>query len=104
MNELTKRQPLLPQISMRWYFVAMLVVAILLTTFLRSSLNQYLEIALILTGVSALLFLALSAITFAMAYVIGATDKLAQQAQQKTESPFAYDSLPPQIVPPHPNE
>lgn len=104
MIEQLKRQPLLPQISMRWYFVAMLVVAVLLVLYLRSSLNQYLEISLVLTGASVLLFFALSGVIFAMAYVIGATDKLARQADQKTESPFAYDSLPPQVVPPHPNE
>lgn len=100
MNEPVAKQPLLPRISMRWYFVLVVVVAGFLTWLTRSEYQQSLVAVVVLLAIAAAGFLALSAVCFLLAYAIGATEKLSRHPEEKLQSPFAHEAMPPQIIPP----
>jgi glucan phosphoethanolaminetransferase (alkaline phosphatase superfamily) len=93
-------QPLLPRISMRWYFILALVVASFLTWLTRSAYQQSLLLVTILLAVSVACFLTLTAVCFFFAYMAGSLNKLLQKPAEHHHSPFAHESMPPQIIPP----
>lgn len=93
-------QPLLPRISMRWFFVLALIVAGALTWLLRSSYQEDLVLVLIAMSLGIVAFLTLSAVFFGIAFLVGAVEKIIVKKEDAVESPFATESMPPQIIPP----
>ncbi len=98
-------QPLFPRVSMRWYFVVATIVAAVIVWV--SSWEDSQTTLIITSGLLALaccIFLLASATFFLFAYTLGAVEKILFQADQKLESPFAHEAMPPQIIPPSSNE
>lgn len=104
MGDESKSQPLLPQISMRWYFVIVVVVGSLLAWVLTSDYQKTLSAILLFLGLASSCFLVLSSILFLLAYAFGSVEKIFLGAEEKTQSPFAHEAMPPQIIPPVSNE
>lgn len=94
-------QPLLPRISMRWYFVLVLVVAFLVSVVFQSSNPKAWGMTLILLIGSTLFFFMIAAVCFLVAFLFGAVKQVVFYEPPKPESPFANETLPPQVIPPH---
>lgn len=92
-------QPLLPRISMSWFFIVVTVIAIAFPLIRAADQGQALAAGLIMTGVFIVLFFVLSGICFLIAFLFGSTDRLLE-SQPQPESPFSDAGLPKQIVPP----
>jgi hypothetical protein len=94
-------QPLLPRISMRWYFVLVLVVAFLVSIVFQSSNPKAWGMTLILLIGATLFFFITAAICFLVAFAFGAVKQIVFYEPPQAESPFANETLPPQVIPPH---
>jgi len=100
MNENSRFQPVLPRISMRWYFVIVAVVGGLIAWVMTSEFQQTLTAILLLLCLAIGCFLGLSALLFLVAYTIGSVEKIFFQTEAQVQSPFANETMPPQIIPP----
>jgi CHASE2 domain-containing sensor protein len=100
MSEPLATQPLLPRISMRWYFILVVLVAGFLTWLTRSEYQQSLVVVVVLLALATMCFLTMSAVCFLLAYSIGAMEKLSRKPEDQLQSPFAHEAMPPQIIPP----
>ena len=89
---------------MRWYFVIVAVVGIVIAWVLTSEYQKTLFAILMLMGLAVGCFLILSAVLFLIAYAFGSVEKIFVASQEKTQSPFAHETMPPQIIPPVSNE
>ena len=89
---------LLPRYSLRWILAinAVFALVFLVASYARSGQSWAIGLlgTLIAGAVSMLLFATLFAITFLFSRFVRATQRV------RTESPFATDKLPPQIIPP----
>ena len=97
-------QPLMPRISMIWYFVVATLIAILAMIIMRAESRQPLAVAIVFTGMLLLFFLLIGGGAFLIAFAVGATEKMIAPKQTTPESPFIDGRLPPQIIPPKPME
>lgn len=104
MEPTSQPQPLLPQISMRWYFLVAGITAAMIVGIARQESSEKLGIIVGLLGLACMVFLTLSAFFFAIAYIVGAVESLLLHAEEQPESPFATETMPPQIMPPVSNE
>lgn len=95
-------QPLAPSISMRWYFVIATVVAVLVVWALRSGGSQ-LGIVFGLIFGALLFYFLISGICFLVAFLLGFL-RAYSLPTEVPQSPFATESLPPQILPPQARE
>ncbi|MBX3423061.1 MAG: hypothetical protein KF752_16010 [Pirellulaceae bacterium] len=100
MTEPQTPQPLLPRFTMRWYFVTAAIIGVLITLIARSVYQQSLVAVGLLLLLATGMYLTFSALAFFAAYSVGAMEKLAGSSQPQPESPFAQDTLPPQLLPP----
>ena len=92
-------QPIAPAISMRWYFGLAAIIALAITMLARSeSIKLQLLVGILLGAV--LTFLFVSAVLFSIALLVGAVNKILFAPAQTTQSPFASETLPPQVIPP----
>lgn len=101
-DEYTEPQPLLPRFGMVWFFILVLIVAIALFVIRAADQAQALSAAMVFTVLFAFATLALSGMSFLVAYLFGALEKAVEGEQQRTGSPFIDGSLPEQIIPPKP--
>jgi hypothetical protein len=99
-SESEQAQPILPRISMRWYFIVVVAISIVLTWLNQSSNQKSLVVTTILFAIAAGTFLMMAAGCFLIASLFGAVEKLFRNSELQTESPFADESMPPQIIPP----
>lgn len=97
-------QPLLPRVSMVWYFVVVVLVAIALFVIRAAEQGQALAAALTFTCVFLLAVALISAACFIVAYLLGAMEKALEGDREKTASPFIDGSYPEQLIPPKPSE
>ena len=104
MNDESPFQPILPRVSMRWYFVIAAAVAGVVAWVLASSYQQTLSAILLLLCLAASSFLVLSSLLFLVAYTIGSVEKILFKSEEQTHSPFAHETMPPQIIPPSSSE
>lgn len=104
MNDEPAFQPILPRISMRWYFVIVAIVAGTIAWVLTSSYQQTLTAILLMLSLAAGVFLTMSSILFLIAYTIGSVEKILFKPEGQTHSPFAHETMPPQIIPPLSND
>ncbi|GIW98657.1 MAG: hypothetical protein KatS3mg111_1990 [Pirellulaceae bacterium] len=93
-------QPLLPQVRMIWFFVVTLLIAAGLTLIQVSDRGSALVNALMFTCLFLVAFGTLSALTFVIAFSLGALERAVVPPEERVESPFAHDRLPPQVLPP----
>lgn len=100
MNEPLAKQPLLPRVSMRWYFILVMGVAGFLTWLMQSEYQQSLVATIVLSSIAALFFLVTSAVCFLLAFSWGAMEKLSRRPEKQLQSPFAHETMPPQVIPP----
>ncbi|MCA9126478.1 MAG: hypothetical protein KDB22_05310 [Planctomycetales bacterium] len=96
----TEPQPLMPRISMRWFFIVVAIVAVALVIVRTASYGAALFAAIAFTAVFLALFALLSGVSFLFAYLLGATERAISKQGLVTESPFSDNKLPDQIVPP----
>jgi hypothetical protein len=96
----TGSQPLLPQVSMRWFFIIAGVIGLLCSLFaFQNGLTAW-TIVLFQVLIAIGVFFAVLATLFQIAFFLGATKKVIVEPYQRTESPFASDTMPPQVIPP----
>lgn len=93
-------QPLLPRISMGWFFIVVALVAVALILVRFADQGQALATAIIACLIFVILFLFFSAACFAIAYLLGATDQAVAESNPNPENPFSDAGLPEQIIPP----
>lgn len=104
MNEAQPFQPILPRISMRWYFVMVAIIGALIAWIMASEYQQTLTANILLLCLAVGSFLGLSAVLFLIAYAIGSVEKIFFRPEEQIQSPFAHETMPPQIIPPVSNE
>lgn len=97
-------QPLLPRVGMKWYFVLAAAIAVVLAIVRASGQGRAVQVAIVLTGLMLVLFGIFSALSFLLAYAMGAAERATLDQNQSPASPFSYGSLPPQIIPPQPTD
>ncbi len=97
-------QPLLPRVSMVWYFIVVVLVAIALFIVRAAEQGQALAAALIFTCFFLLAVAFISAACFVVAYLLGAMEKALEGDREQTGSPFIDGSFPEQMIPPKPSE
>lgn len=85
---------------MRWYFVIATIVAVLISIVYGSGDPQAWTVTLVVAMSAIGIFLILSAACFFATFLAGSFRENLFVDQQKTESPFAHETMPPQIVPP----
>ena len=91
--------PLLPQISMVWFFIIAAVVAIGLLIVSAVDDRRALPAALAYTAMFVAAFFGIGSLLFFIAYMFGATEH-AVANPHATSNPFADGNLPPQLIPP----
>lgn len=96
----TSHQPILPRISIRWYFAMLFIVACLVSVIIRSSDPQTWGMTLILLLGALSTFLVVSASCFLIAFLVGAVKEIVFSEPSQPQSPFATETLPPQVIPP----
>lgn len=95
-------QPLLPRVSMAWFFIAVAIVAIALGVVRTAEQGRALQGALVFTTLFIVIAAILSAGCFLIAFLFGAMERAVAPKQELPASPFSDGSLPPQIIPPRP--
>lgn len=91
-------QPFAPSFSMRSYFLAVgLLGAMFAVVFLFGSTKLQVLFVILLAAIA--LFLLCVALCFLVAFLIGALREVLFQPILKTESPFATEAMPPQVIP-----
>lgn len=95
-------QPLLPRVSMAWFFVTVAIVAIALGVVRTAEQGRALQAALVFVTLFFFVTAILSASCFLIAFLFGAMERAVAPKQELPASPFSDGSLPPQIVPPRP--
>ncbi len=98
----TRPQPLLPRVSMIWFFIVVTVVAVSLFIIRAAEQGRVLQAALVFTGVFVILTAVFSAASFSLAYVLGAVERAVVGKSDVPTSPFSDGSLPPQVIPSRP--
>lgn len=91
-------QALAPSISIRSYFIAVLALGVVIATAIQSGSTRF-QVLLGMLCIPIVVFLVCSAATFVVALVIGSLKQVLFQPVLKTESPFATEVLPPQVIP-----
>jgi hypothetical protein len=93
-------QPWIPRYSMRWYFIIVTAVALLVTIVYRSGNPVAWTFTLCMILAAIAMFLLLSAVCFLAAYSFGNLKDSLFRSELQTQSPFAHETMPPQIIPP----
>lgn len=92
-------KPAASGVSMRWYFILTAIVGLSITVLIRmGSVKIRILVGLLL--LSILTFLFYVARYYVTAYFFGFLDQLLFSPTRKTQSPFAHETMPPQIIPP----
>ncbi len=105
MSESEQNQPLLPRIGMIWYFIVVVVVAIMLFVIRAAEQGQALAAAMAFTGLFLFVVALISGGCFVVAFLFGAMEKAFDSGREEPASPFIVDgSLPEQLVPPKPSD
>lgn len=94
------KQPLLPRVSLIWFFIAITIVAIALGVVRAAEQGRSLSAAMVFSVLFIAIFAVSSSLCFLFAYLIGATEKAIAGGQETPQSPFSDGSLPEQIIPP----
>ena len=94
-----KVQPLAPAVSMRWYFIFVAALGVVIALAIRSG-SVKLQILLGLLVCPIAIYLLCSSVCFLIAYLVGSLNQIVFYQAQRPESPFANETLPPQIIPP----
>ena len=94
-----KVQPLAPAVSMRWYFISVAALGVVIALAIRSG-SVKLQILLGLLVCPVAIYLLCSSVCFLIAYLVGSLNQIVFYQAQRPESPFANETLPPQIIPP----
>lgn len=100
MSDDASPQPILPRISMLWFFVVAGLVAVVLAIVRAAEQGRELQAAVVFTGVFVLLFGLLSALSFLVAYLLGSVERAVAGKSETPASPFSDGTPPPQIIPP----
>jgi hypothetical protein len=104
MPEVSKTQPLLPQVRLIWSFVAVTLAAVLLA--LVRAADQSTALISAVVGISlwiGLVFFMFS-VLFLITWALGVLENLLASPEVEVMSPFAVDRLPDQIVVPNTSE
>lgn len=99
-----ENQPWLPRVRMIWLFVLVTAMAILLLVIRSASDGASVAFAAVFLGAFLLMLTLVCATTFLAAYALGRLERNWIDEPTKVSSPFAYNQLPEQIVPPVPIE
>lgn len=91
-------QAIAPSISIRTYFITVLVLSVLIALAIQSGSVRF-QVLLGLLCFPVIVFLVGSALTFMVALLVGALRQLLFQPVAETQSPFATEVLPPQVIP-----
>lgn len=94
-----KVQPLAPAVSMRWYFISVAALGVVIAVAIRSGSGK-LQLLLGLLVSPVVIYLLFSSFCFLIAYLVGSLNQILFYQAQRPESPFANETLPPQIIPP----
>lgn len=98
----TQPQPLLPRLSMSWFFILVAVVAVSLFIIRAAEQGRVLQAALVFTGLFVFLGAVFSATSFLIAYALGSVERAVVGKSEEPASPFSDGSLPTQVIPPRP--
>jgi hypothetical protein len=94
------RQPFLPRVRMIWFFVVITAFALVLWVVRSAEQGRTLAAALLFTGLFLLFYALFSAVSFLIAFFLGATRKAMVEANDTPRSPFSDGSPPEQIIAP----
>lgn len=87
---------LLPRIGSIWFFIIATIVAVALGVVRSAEQGQAMAAALVLLVVFVVSLGTVSALSFSIAFLLGATEKAISDAAVP-ESPFAKDTLPEKV-------
>lgn len=94
-------QPLLPQVRMVWFFVAVTAVALVLAAMRTLGQGAALMAAAMTVGLFVVMLAMMFAGCFLLAYFLGVTERAIVGRNELPASPFSDGSLPEQILPPY---
>lgn len=100
MSDEPQAQPFLPRVGMIWFFIAAAIVAVALGVIRAADQGRALQAAVIFTVLFSLLFGCLSALSFLVAYFMGAAERAVAGKVDTPANPFSDGTPPPQIIPP----
>ncbi len=89
-------QPFMPQFGNIWYFIVATLVAIALGIVRSAEQGQAMAAAMVLVGIFVVAFGFVSAISFAVSYLLGAVETAIADDSQPS-SPFAKDAMPEKV-------
>lgn len=85
---------------MVWFFIVVTIVAIALFVVRAADQGRALAVAMVFSVIFFGCLALLSGITFGVAFLFGAIEKILLGPQEQTASPFISDRPPEQIIPP----
>ena len=94
------RQPLLPQIRLKWTFAAVTAAALLIALVRMADQDAALISAIVATVMWLALLFGMFCVLFLFTYALGLLENLLAPPQEEVLSPFATERLPEQIVVP----
>lgn len=97
-------EPLLPRVSISWFFIAVSIVAVALLIIRAADQGKALAAAIAFTGVFALVTALISGACFVFAFLFGAIERAVRPDEEPLGNPFIDGSPPEQMVPPKPSE
>ena len=96
----TERQPLLPQMRLKWAFVVLTAAAVLIALVRMADQGTALVSAIVAIAGWLVLLFGMFSILFLITYALGLLENLLAPAQDEILSPFAGERLPEQVVVP----
>jgi hypothetical protein len=95
-----ERQPLLPQIRLKWTFAAVTAAAVLTALVRMADQDAALVSAIVAIAAWVAALFSMFGVLFLITYALGALENLLAPPQDEVLSPFAGERLPEQIVVP----
>ena len=96
----TQSQPLLPQVSMKWFFILTVMMAILIFIARAADQGDSLAFAIVFALLFVALFSAFCGFCFTVSFFLGSIEQAVIGDEENISSPFIDGKLPDQIIPP----
>jgi len=90
---------LIPRFSVRWLMLLTTVCAVFFLVMRYAALGRFWAIGLVATVSTLVLAMLVYGLLFSLAFVLAGLLRMVRPSSP-TASPFATDSLPPQVIPP----